>query len=229
MKSIKFSCLIITTVILVTLTACGIGHIRQSVDYTKIAETLNEKYNENFKFINCYPANGGTYEVVGYSEKHPKSLFETKIASNGTYISDDYVSSRICSKIEEIIAYNINGLDYNYIVKVGSVANNVKYLDANMSIEEFQKLIPANRYAVYLIIDSSEKTIDNAEIIEKAFTGLVGISGNLNIYETNNDKMYEIDDWMENNAEVEHSFDKILNDSVQSTYSFENGVVNKLT
>lgn len=216
---------VVMSIAAVDLTACVPNRKEQEA---QAVQMLNEKYHEEFE-IEKYlgqESMSDYYEVLAFSTEHPDILFEAKAAVDGSFITDEYVSSRVCRAAEEQIERNLGGLTGYLQVKVQAVSKSIDSVQADMSMQDFMSIKTKNRFAVYLIYYPAEKNIAQAyQALANTFAGLECMSGNLKLYITNEKVLKQVQAYLTETAKVDYEFDEVLEHTEPVTLPFENGVI----
>ena len=211
------------------LTACGYSDQR-----VKEAERLlGDKYNEEF-VVTSY--NGQEmmedyYTVSAYAKSHPTLPFEASVAEDGTSVSDDYVSRRVCEAISEHININLLSMPCTYYVHTGIMSGDSICSDPNVSVEEFAtKWEPYNRYYVYLYLpeEVSQSGADAGEIysaLTNALSDLPQIKGNLSIYVSDDAMLGKVHEYVESNTGLYDDYFKMTEKDFRGQFDFENGSI----
>lgn len=207
------------------LTACVPNKKKQEA---QAVQMLNEKYQEEFE-IERYlggESMSGNYEVLAYSTEYPDILFEARAARDGSFLSDEYIASRVCRLAENQIEKNLGGLAGYLQVKVQAVSKSIDSVQADMSIQEFMSIKTKNRFAVYLVYHPAEGDIKRIyEALANTFTGLECMSGNIQLYLTNEKILKQVQDYLSETAKVDYEFDEALEHTEPVTIPFEHGVI----
>jgi hypothetical protein len=126
MKFIKRSALLI----LAMITLLGVsGCMKESKSMSdgeekaNLAEKLlHEKYGKNFVVYSeggSYGTlTGDTFTVYAYEKKSPTVRFKADVAKDGTYMLDDFVSTKVSGKIETSISNQLKNSNFNIALKV---------------------------------------------------------------------------------------------------------------
>lgn len=173
---------------------------------------LEEKYGEEFilqeycgmEFVRGY------YTVICYPSRNPNVVFAAKAACDGSYIEDAYVSAAVCRKVEQQIEENLHGLEGCLVIKALPVSKTVESTNADMSMKEFMSLKMKNRFVVYLMycpqVKNAEKVYGE---LSKTFRGLESMSGNIQLYLTEEEKLKELQEYFQMAAEPGYEFDEM--------------------
>ena len=222
------------TMLLIAVTAvllCACGSRNERI---KTAELLlEEKYGEDFT-VTSYEGQemmADYYSVSAYAKSHPKLPFEANVSEDGTSVSDDYVSRRVCEAISDQVAANITVLPCKYYVHTGIMSGESVCSDPNISIEEFAtKWEPNNRYYVYLYIskeiehvDSSSEIIYNA--LKEALKGIPEISGTMSVYISNDSVIEKVHVYVTTNTGLYNDYFEIAQDDYRGQFEFDDGFI----
>lgn len=204
------------------LNGCGSSESK----YREMAQVLlKEKYGEEFQIQEYWGRDWSedSFEVCAYAEEEPEILFEAEIACDGSYISDDYVTAKICRRLEETVKENLSQLPGYLEVKASSFLEKVKYTDPSMSVKEFVNLIPNNSFDVYVYFSPMEGSKELYQILSKAMNNMGGIDGSLHFYSVEEEKLKEIQEYLTENAKLNFDFQQSLDAAAEITIPFEDG------
>ena len=211
------------------LTACGSNDQRQK-DAEKL---LTDKYKEEF-VVTSYDGQQmmeDYYTVTAYAKSHPTLPFEANVTEDGTSVSDDYVSRRVCSAISEHISLNLSALPCTYYVHTGIMSGDSICPDPNVSVEEFAtKWEPYNRYYVYLylsdeITKSGTQTGQVGSVLTKALADIPQIKGELYVYVSDDEMISKVHEYVESNTGLYDDYFQMTQEDHRGQFSFENGTV----
>lgn len=189
---------------------------------------LEEKYGEEFEVYDYLGSDHikNSYKITAFSREYPEILFEAEAAEDGSSLSDQYVASRVCRKIEEQVSGNIAALPGYFQIKVQAVSMSIDSADADMSPEEFASLKTNNQFGIYLhycpVQEEWEKTW---QVIEKAVYGMEYLRGSIFLYIVEEDTLKKIQNYLDENAELYYEYDQIVENVSEIPIPFENGVV----
>ncbi|MEZ3487912.1 MAG: hypothetical protein K1W22_15360 [Lachnospiraceae bacterium] len=189
---------------------------------------LEEKYDEKFT-IWQYAGREftrGYFTVICSPEEAQDILFETRVANDGSYIEDDYVSAVVCDQAERQIDENLEYMEGYLLEKVVPVSKSLDSADADMSVEEFMSLKPGNRFAVYLMYCPQERGADKAyKELQKAFSGLDCMSGNIQLYVMQEEELKEMQGYLAEMTEPDSGFEERTEGKKRITIPFEKGIL----
>ena len=198
-------------------------------EYEKQAcRLLEEKYGESFEILHYggWDWMSDSYKVVAYALEYPDILFEAEIKTDGTSMYDEYICARVCRKIEDLIETNIEDLPGYIQLKVLPLFKRVQSVDADMSVEEFFEQNQKNRYAVYLGYSPQIKDVKAVYgQIAGAFENLEFMSGNIQLYLMEEDKLKEMQTYLEENAKIYYAFEELMEEATNIVIPFEKGKI----
>lgn len=210
------------------ITACMPGE----KEYRKQAlELLKEKYAEEFsveqymgrEWVNDY------YEVMAYPDENPELLFEAKVACDGSYIADEYISARVCRDTEEKILENLSGMKGYIQLKAWPTLKTVQTDMTAMDLGEFLTASPGNQFSVYLYYCPVEKnTEETYKVIQKAFTGLECMKGKLRLYIVEEEQLRQIQAYFSDNAKIYQEHEDILKECKCISIPFCDGKIDMM-
>lgn len=191
-------------------------------------ELLEQKYGEQFNVLECYGRInfGGDYEVVAASQEHPDVLFEAKVLKEDLFLSDEYVTSRVCRSIEEQILQNLGDLPGYLFVKVQAISKSIDSANADMTIQEYLKLKDNNRFVVYLHFSPTEKNVERVyETIKRIFLEIDGMNGTIQLYIVEEDMLRQVQEHLDELPKIDKKYREILNEIDRISIPFENSKI----
>lgn len=221
---VKIASIVFMTAILSLILLVCIVSIREYEEQACIL--LEEKYSEQFEVVRCYGKDRFRefYEVLAVSESYPDILFEAKAACDGSYISDEYVSARVCRKIEEKLEWNLRTLPGDMLIKVQVISKTIDSANADMSVQEFVSIKEKDRFVVYLhyVPEDTERVYD---ALENAFDGLECLNGTMQLYITDEKTLKQIRGYFEKYAKTDNTYKKITDGIERVSIPFEHGLI----
>ena len=133
-------------------------------------KVLKEKYNEDFEIITLGGRWGtltnDTFTVKCYPVSDPDCIFKAEIQTEGHYVFEEYVSTRVCKRLKTEIEEMMNGVQVSAYIEAVPSSNDGT--DSNVSYEEFVKENKVH-FGIYLVIrDSYESVSGSVEtLVEK--------------------------------------------------------------
>lgn len=207
------------------LSAC----VSNKKDYEDQAcRLLEEKYGEQFEIVEYYGQDRQeeVYEVMAASNHYPDVLFEAKAACDGSYVSDEYIASRVCRLIEEQIEQNLGNLPGYVVVKVQAISKSIDSSNADMSIQEFVSIKSKNRFVIYLHYTPVDKNVEKAyQAIEDILLGMDCLNGTIQFYITDEKTLKQVQEYMEEHAKVDNEYKEIVEKIDRITIPFEQGTI----
>lgn len=213
------------TAVGMNLSAC----IVNSKEYEEQAcSLLEEKYGGQFEVVQYYGKEQleDFYEVLAVSEDYPDILFEAKAACDGSYLSDEYVSARVCRKIEEKLEQNLSILPGYMLIKVQAISKTIDSADADMSVQEFVSIKEKDRFVVYLHYVPEEKDAGRVyNVFENAFSGLECLNGTMQLYITEEKTLKQIQEYFGEHAKTDNEYKEMTDGIDRVTIPFDLGVI----
>jgi len=189
-------------------------------------ELLEQKYDEQFNVLECYGRMNfdGDYEVVAASQEHPDVLFEAKVLKKDLFLSDEYVTSRVCRSMEEQILQNLGDLPGYLFVKVQAISKSIDSDNADITMEEYLKLKDNNRFVVYLHYSPTQKNVQKVyETMESIFCELGKINGTIQLYIVEENILKQVQEHLDELPKIDEAYRDILKDIDRISIPFENG------
>lgn len=207
------------------LSACG----KQDERIRTAEQLLNQKYGEEFS-VTSYDGQemmASYYEVTAYANEHPTLPFEASVNSDGSAVSDDYVSRRVCERISEQVALNLSALPCTSYVHTDIMSGDSVCSDPDVSIADFvSEWEPYNRYYIYVHLSEGDLDAGQAAgILAKSLSGLEMLKGNLSVYVSSDEMIAKVQDYVETHTGIYDSYSKLTDSALRGEYSFENGVI----
>lgn len=170
-------------------------------------EQLEKKYNKSFVIKRMLSKNRikRYCTVVAYDEEKPNLPFLAYVDIDGEGISDTYVSRRVCEKISNKVTQNIGDLDGTYFITSTAVAENGRFSNPEMTIEEYVDESSVSTFHVYMGYCPENGKISNQEqlymALSNAFNGMGDISGWIHVYIVDEGNLQYMKENAENNAD----------------------------
>lgn len=216
---------IVMAVMAAELAAC---EMKQSGYEERALNMLEEKYEEKFTIwqYTGQEFSRGYFTVICSAKEAQDILFEARVANDGSYMEDEYVSAVVCNKAERQIDENLEYMGGYLLEKVVPVSRSLDSADADMSVEEFMTRKPGNRFAVYLMYCPQEKGADRVYAeLQKAFRGLDCMSGNIQLYVMQEEELKEMQGYLAEMTEPDLGFEERTEGKKRITIPFEKGVL----
>lgn len=221
----KLAGVFVMAIVTANLTGC-IPSEKEKINQAE--ELLEEKYGERFDVLEYYGKLNfeGDYEILAASEEHPDVLFEAKVVSEGSYISDEYVTARVCRTIEEQIYQNLSGLSGYLFVKVQAISKSIDSSNADMTVQEYISFKSKNRFVVYLHYTPEDKDVENTyQVIKNIFSGIEGMNGTIQLYVVEEDLLQQVQEYLDEHAKVDETYKDKLEGIDRISIPYENSEI----
>lgn len=208
--------------IVTELSGCGSPSQRKR----QAATALREKYGEVFE-ITAYKPEGfldDYYVVIAYSEEYPNLPFQASVNIKSGNVSDSYVTKRLCDRISEKVSMNLGMLETEYFVFTEAMLDGTAVTDPEVTLKEYMKEGPGNRFTIYLCIDKERAAIGNiVSAIGNMLNDLTEMSGTLCLYLGNQGMLSDIQEYVTSHDNTYSEFDEMTEDAYIGSVRFENG------
>lgn len=213
-------------IILLMSTTIFSGCVSESARKEKVVDLLHEKYKEEFEII-AYKDTGifeDYYTVKAYCVNYPDLLFQAYVDIETENITDSYVTKRLMDRVSEKMSLNIGTLENDYFIFIDPVFKDTLLIDPLVSLEDYIKEMPENKYAIYLCID--RENLNSKNVVSSLIHMMDGISemnGTLYIYLPDSSLMAQIQEYVRTNDDIYSDFDKMTKDAYIGFVDFQNG------
>ncbi len=199
-----------------TLASCLDDYKNECMEQAK--RLLSERYHEEFvvKDYIGQQAFDSYYTVHAFSEKYPDMLFSASIEQDGSGFSDGYALKRVCKKISDTVALNMDSVDgYVYVISE-SMIDELCLDNADISIEEFAQEMAGNRISISVFVCTEEDSQSLYTKCEGMLKGLENLAGTVSLYVSSDEKLIEkVQEYAETNVSVRYEDFKELTESYQ--------------
>lgn len=187
---------------------------------------LNSKYNDYFEIENIQSQNylEKYYTVVAYQIDNPDMLFTAQVDADGAGISDNYVSKKLCERLSDKIAQNLDELQGIHYIFCEPMIEVTVLDDVNITVEEYMKLSPKNQFVIYLNYSPEAATAEQTYIaLQNILKGAECVSGQIQLYIMEEDMLKNVQDYVENNAALYDEYDDMVEQYLAGILDVENG------
>lgn len=197
--------------------------------YEEIAiELLNKKYNDNFEIeeIQSHSFFRGYYTVIAYQEENADLLFRAYVNSDGTGISDNYVTKLVCSDVSDKVARNLDNLKGIYYIFTEVMLELTMLDNVNTSLEEFMETFPNNKFTIninYCPEEVSAEEVINA--LNGTLENLECISGKIHLYIMDEPTLSKVQIYMENHDKCYDEYVSMVEKYSAGIIEFEKGKI----
>lgn len=213
---------IITTEV---LTACG---IRPEARENHAKAALEGKYNKEFEITEIYPQKFGDlyYSVQAYAVDDPELRFTADIDTEDEGVSDTYVERLICAELTRQAEKNLDGLPGYYYVFTHAIGPQPITDNAEISVEDYMALHPKNkfRFCLFFVPDNADAS-DVYGCLEKMLAGLDYISGDIQLFLINEEKMAAVQEYFAYNDDFKYGYSQLIEDFYTIEYTYEKGTI----
>jgi hypothetical protein len=231
-----------TLIILAMITLLG-GCIKDgnsSSEETKRAniaqKLLHEKYGKDFVVYSIGNSYGTltneAFTALCYEKSTPTVRFAAKVAKDGSYMHDEYVSRKVSEKMEKGIKSNLNNFADPFALKVGAGIKMIDSKNANMSPEEFMTSVPDLVFKLYVVIEakqlSSEEASNLVNLLSNGVKEYPNLNGEMEVYLGSKLMIDHFNTYNSENPNADSGMFEILKDSKPGYFEIEKGQL-KLT
>lgn len=208
------------------LTACGVDPTDREERAKKVLEA---KYGKAFEIIEVYPQKFADlyYEVQAYAQDEPDIRFKAAIDTEDDRVSDTYPEQKVCAAVAEKVSGNIDGIEGYYYASVRALGQQPVCNDPKISVEDYVKLDPDNRFRIEIyIVPEGMTPVSAYRYISRALEGLT-LKATVKLIVVNNEQMDIIQSALEDpDARNSIDFMRLMDETRCLDISFENGTVN---
>lgn len=195
---------------------------------------LKEKYNEEFVVYSIGGRWGtltnSTFAVVCSPADNPDLKFKAEVEKNGAYMHDEYVSRRVSTLIEEALVKSLKDTVNKFVLKVSAGSKSIDSDNSSMSIEEFLKEKPNEKFVVDVIIDKNSLDGVSGKTLYSSLNSMLDtvpkLSGAIEVYFVTDDILQSSKNYLKEHANTDSEFDDILKNSSSIYSQFGDGVLN---
>lgn len=215
----KLLALLTLGVMTISLTACGnINNVTK--------ELLFEKYNKEFEVKNVQGGGifSGYTDAIAYPADNEKFPFMVHVDGDKKGLSDNYVSRIICEEMSDIIEKNLEGLKGKVYVHSAMTIENWILDEPNLTIKEYLNSNPEDRFVIYVAYSPSEDDKENYyENLTKMFNGIEEVDGNVRLYNCDDGKLLDMQEYFENNDKAYDDFNSMCSPYYLGKVGVKNG------
>lgn len=215
---------ILTGVIIMSNTGCG-----NVVSHEKLAiRLLNEKYSESFEIesVQSQSFSGGYYTVIAYQEEEPELLFRAEINSDGTGLSDNYVTKILCRDMAEQVARNLNNLPGIYYIYVEVMFEPMGLSKKGITLKEFMEEMPMNEFIIHVNYVPEDGTSEEIyQGLGNILQNMEGITGRVQLYIMEETDLLWVQDYLETHDRGYGNFENMTESYYAGLIEFEKGVI----
>ncbi len=189
-------------------------------------ELLNAKYNDQFLIEEIQSQNflEKYYTVIAYQKDDTNVLFKAQVDFDGENISDNYVSKKLCERLSDKIARNLNELPGIFYIFCEPMVEVTVLKDVNITIEEYMKISPKNRFVIYLNY-SPENALsgDVYSALSNLLKDVEGVSGQVQLYIMEEEMLKDVQDYVENHDALYDDYEDMVEQYLAGILEVENG------
>ena len=215
---------ILTGVMIMNSIGCEnvISHEQQAI------KMLNEKYNDTFEIesVQSQSFSGGYYTVIAYQEEDSTLLFRADIDSDGTGLSDNYVTRILCRDMSEQVAWNLNSLPGTYYIYVEAMFEPTMLKKPGITLKEFMEETPKNKFTInvnYAPEGASAQEVYGG--LTNILQNMENISGKIHLYIMDETNIAVVQEYMETHDRCYDEFEDMVESYSVGLIDFENGVI----
>lgn len=226
-KKYIFWGMMIVSVVAANISGCNLMSNEDRMEKAK--ELLEEKYQEEFDVLEYYGIiniENDEYQVLASAKNNSDILFEARISAEENYLSDEYITAKICRMMEEKMLQNLGGLNGYLKIKIQAVSKNIDSANSKMTIQEYMALKPSNLYAVYLHYSPQNGDVENLYAnLQNACQNMMDISGAMELYILEEDKLKEVARYLEDCAILDDQYKTIVSEITPIRIPFKKGIM----
>ncbi len=212
----------ILAAVVTELSGCSSPSLRKK----QAAEALQQKYGEEFE-ISAYKSEGlldDYYTVIAYAAEYPDLPFKASVNTKTGNVSDAYVAKRLCDRISDKISLNLGSLETDYYVYTETMLDGTAVTDAMVTLEDFMKEGPGNRFTVYLFMNREGAAVQNiVSAFGNILNDLTEMSGTVCLYLADEEMLAGVQEYVTSHDNTHSEFDEMTEEAYIGSVSFENG------
>lgn len=216
--------------ILGSLSACGIDK-KAWEDQTR--EMLQEKYGEDFEILSIGKSYGNmgnmTYTALCRPKGEEECLFLTEADKEGAYFQDEYISTLISQKIENVLEESLEDMAEDCYIHVAPGSKYVDSSDTDMTLEEFLQRNPKNRFAIYAAIEGEEGQTEKVKAaLGRALENIDKINGSLRISFLDEQGVEAVKERMQQQGITDSRFMELLSQGEERIFDIKEGKIQEI-
>lgn len=216
--------------ILGSLSACGIDK-KAWEDQTR--EMLQEKYGEDFEILSIGKSYGNmgnmTYTALCRPKGEEECLFLTEADKEGEYFQDEYISTLISQKIENVLEESLQDMAEDCYIHVAPGSKYVDSSDTDMTLEEFLQRNPKNRFAIYAAIEGEEGQTEKVKAaLGRALENIDKINGSLRISFLDEQGVEAVRERMQQQGITDSRFMELLSQGEERNFDIKEGKIQEI-
>jgi hypothetical protein len=189
----RYALLILAMIILLGLSGC-MKDSKSMSDREKKAnlaeKLLHEKYGKNFTVYSEGGSYGtltdDTFTVLAYEKNAPTLRFRADIAKDGSYMLDDFISTKVSDKIETSVRKDLQQANINIALKVGAGVTGIDSKNADMSVDEFIQKVPKAAFVITVVMEKKILSFEEANnlvaLLSNSIQKFPNLKGSVDIY-----------------------------------------------
>ena len=207
------------------LTACSVPMNERE---GRAEEFLSRRYGKEFEITRVYPPKFGElyYTVQAYPVDEPLIRFTAAIDTEDDNFSDNYVERRVCAKISEQAAKNLDRMPGYYYLYTHGLGPQPITDDTEITVKDYAELNPYNSFRVEVFVVPEKKDAD------AFYNGLMGIFDSMDylkadvcLYIINEEQMEDIQAFFEENDSLDYDFMRLTEKCFSIDISYTDGKV----
>lgn len=189
---------------------------------------LNEKYNDTFEIeeVQSHSIFRGYYTVIAYQEENPDLLFRANVNTDGTAVSDNYVSKIVCKDLSNKVARNLDALKGIYYIFTQVLTEPTMLNNVRITLEEYLEANPKNKFTINVNYCPEET---NAEEVYSGLcnilNGLDSISGKINLCVIDEEMFSKIQNYMETHDRCYDEYKHMIEEYSAGMIEFKKGTI----
>ncbi len=229
---------ILAIISLIGVSGCMNGEGTKSPESTdeakKLAENLlHEKYGEEFVVYSVGNSWGtlteDTFTALSYEKNSPTVRFEAKVAKDGSYLIDEYISRKISNEMESEMLEVMKDSPFTIALKVGPDIKIVDSTNSNMSVGEYMEKVPKLGFRFYVVTDakklSAEEESEMLDLFIRSIQSYPAINGSVDLYFGSPSMIEQFNDYMKENPNADSGMFEILEEATHEQYNITNSTI----
>ena len=187
---------------------------------------LEEKYGKEFEVFQVRPLEifQDDFQVIMYPYDFPELLFIAKVSLDGKTVTDNYAVKLACNDYCDTMLARIPQMNGDLFIRLNSLNAGFGLVEKSISLAEYQKMNPGNKYVLLFFYSEDEEKTDNLySIVNQMISGDEKISGRLMYYKVSENQLADIQLYLESHDRIYMDFQDVLDNVIPTEVKFESG------
>lgn len=207
----------------------GEMEVVRALSYEELAvKLLNAKYNDSFVIdvVQSHSFLRGYYTVIAYQENNGDVLFKADVNSDGTGISDNYITKLVCNHLADKVAQNLDALKGIYYIFTEVMMEPSMLDNIEITLEEFMEVTPKNKFTININYCPEDTNVEEVySALTNVLNGLGCISGKIHFYIMDEPMLSKVQDYVETHDKCYDDYKKLVEEYLVEYIDFEKGTI----